>query len=93
MFTAFRGSKSISTITIANPTITIARASIAQWLEHWSCKAIPGTQVADGTRFVKCVFPSGFVALPWTIGYKQGTTTKYYRVVHNNQTKVCSLCM
>lgn len=56
-------------------------------------RAIPGTQVADGTRFVKCVFPPGFVALPWTIGFKQGSTTKYYRVVHNNQTKVCSLCM
>jgi hypothetical protein len=27
-------------------------------------RAIPGTQVADGTRFVKCVFPPGFVALP-----------------------------
>jgi hypothetical protein len=26
-------------------------------------RAIPGTQVADGTRFVKCVFPPGFVAL------------------------------
>lgn len=56
-------------------------------------RAIPGTQVADGTRFVKCKFPPGFVALPWTMGFEIGTTMKYYRVVHNNQTKVCSLCL
>lgn len=56
-------------------------------------RAIPGTQVADGTRFVKCVFPPGFVALPWTMGFRQGSITKYYRVFHNNQTKVCNLCM
>ena len=28
-------------------------------------RAIPGTQVANGTRFLKFVFPPGFVALPY----------------------------
>ena len=56
-------------------------------------RAIPGTQVADGTRYMKCIFPPGFVALPWTMPFKVGSVTKYYRVVHNNQTKVCSLCL
>ena len=56
-------------------------------------RAIPGTQVADGTRYMKCIFPPGFVALPWTMPFTVGSVTKYYRVVHNNQTKVCSLCL
>lgn len=55
-------------------------------------RAIPGTQVTDGTRFVKCIFPPGFVSLPWSMGFKVGDVMKYYRVVHNNQAKVCSQC-
>lgn len=56
-------------------------------------RVIPGTQVADGTRFMKCVFPPNVVALPWTMPFKVGKETKYYKCVHNNQTKVCSGCL
>ncbi|CAC5397691.1 unnamed protein product [Mytilus coruscus] len=55
-------------------------------------RTVPGTQVADGTRFMRCKFPPGVVSLPWSMPFKFGTDTKYYRVVHNNQTKVCSEC-
>ncbi|CAC5397722.1 unnamed protein product [Mytilus coruscus] len=56
-------------------------------------RVVPGTQVADGTRFVKCVFPPHVIALPWSMPFKVGKTTKYYKCVHNNQTKVCSECL
>lgn len=56
-------------------------------------RVIPGTQVADGTRFMRCVFPPNVVALPWTMPFKVGKDTKYYKCVHNNQTKVCSGCL
>lgn len=56
-------------------------------------RAIPGTQVADGTRFMKCKFPPGMISLPWTMPFKIGSEVKYFRVVHNNQTKVCSECL
>jgi len=56
-------------------------------------RAIPGTQVADGTRFMKCKFPPRMVALPWIMPFKIGSEVKYFRVVHNNQTKVCSECL
>ncbi|CAC5382026.1 unnamed protein product [Mytilus coruscus] len=56
-------------------------------------RAIPGTQVADGTRFMRCKFPQGMFALPWTIPFKIGSDTKYFRLVHNNQMKVCSECL
>ncbi|CAG2191731.1 unnamed protein product [Mytilus edulis] len=55
-------------------------------------RTVPGTQVADGTRFMRCKFPPGLVALPWTIPFKIGSDTKYFRLKHNNQTKVCSEC-
>ncbi|CAG2235174.1 unnamed protein product [Mytilus edulis] len=55
-------------------------------------RVVPGTQVADGTRFVKCVFPPHIIALPWSMPFKVGKNTKYYKCVHNNQTKVCSEC-
>ncbi|CAC5394512.1 unnamed protein product [Mytilus coruscus] len=32
-------------------------------------------------------------ALPWTIPFKIGSDTKYFRLVHNNQMKVCSECL
>ncbi|VDI72674.1 Hypothetical predicted protein [Mytilus galloprovincialis] len=50
-------------------------------------RVVPGTQVADGTRFVKCVFPPHIIALPWSMPFKVGKNTKYYKCVHNNQTK------
>ena len=56
-------------------------------------RAIPGTQVADGSRFMRCKFPPRMVALPWTMPFKIGSEVKYVRVVHNNQTKVCSECL
>lgn len=56
-------------------------------------RTVPGTQVADGTRFMRCRFPPNVVALPWTMPFKIGSEIKYFRVVHNNQAKVCSECL
>jgi hypothetical protein len=47
-------------------------------------RVIPGTQVADGTRFMRCVFPPNVVALPWTMPFKVGKDTKYYKCVHSH---------
>lgn len=52
----------------------------------------PGTQVADGTRFVRVKFPPGLVSLAWSMSFETAAGKRYFKVVHNNQVKVCSNC-
>lgn len=48
----------------------------------------PGTNIADGTRYVRVKLPPNMQSLPYTIKFRK----EYYRVIHNGQIKVCSLC-
>lgn len=52
-----------------------------------------GTTVADGTRIMKVKLPDNMVSLPYSMKFH--ATEKdfaYYRVIHNDQKKVCSKC-
>lgn len=53
----------------------------------------PGTNVADGTRFVRVKFPPNVVSLPYSMRFSSGNSSSYFRVVHDNQKKVCSICL
>lgn len=48
----------------------------------------PGTNIADGTRYVRVKLPPNMQSLPYTIKFRK----EYYRVIHNGQIKVYSLC-
>lgn len=48
----------------------------------------PNTTVADGTRFVKVRLPPELPSIPYTVKLDNS----YYRVVHDNQKKMCNLC-
>lgn len=48
----------------------------------------PGTNIADGTRYVRVKLPPNMSSFPYTIKFRK----EYYRVIHNGQMKVCSLC-
>lgn len=52
-----------------------------------------GTSVADGTRIMKVKLPQNMVSLPYSMKFNH-TEKEYsfYRVVHNDQKKVCSKC-
>lgn len=51
-----------------------------------------GTQVADGTRYVRVKFPPGMVSLSWSMKFDTGHGEKYFKVVHNNQRSLCNIC-
>lgn len=52
----------------------------------------PGTQVADGTRYVRVKFPPGLASLSWSMKFDTGNGEKYFKVVHNNQRSLCNYC-
>ncbi|KAK6190742.1 hypothetical protein SNE40_002539 [Patella caerulea] len=51
---------------------------------HRSCE--------NGTRHVKCRFPDHIKSLPWAMNFDTIDGLKSFRVIHNNQTKVCFKC-
>ena len=52
----------------------------------------PGTQIADGTRYVKVKFPPGMASLSWSMKFDTGFGERYFKVVHNNQRALCNMC-
>ncbi|KAL3873299.1 hypothetical protein ACJMK2_036435 [Sinanodonta woodiana] len=50
----------------------------------------PGTRVADGTRYVRCKFPQHVKSLPYSLKFQTVNGQQYYRVLHDNQVKVCA---
>ncbi|ESO85035.1 hypothetical protein LOTGIDRAFT_146247, partial [Lottia gigantea] len=49
--------------------------------------------VADGTRHVKCKFPPNFHSLPWAMQFDTPDGPQTFKVLHNNQSKVCFKCL
>ena len=52
-----------------------------------------GTNIADGTRYVRVKFPPEIKSLPYSMKFKTVEWVEYFRVLHNNQIKVCDNCM
>lgn len=53
----------------------------------------PGTDIAEGTRFVKVRFPKEVVSLPYSTKFETLQGEEYFRVIHDRQVKVCRLCI
>lgn len=74
---------------------------ILQRLEKWGVEPIlplrrrfyPGTDVADGTRFIRVRFPKDIVSLPYSTRFETSDGPLYCRVIHDRQVKICRLCM
>lgn len=73
-------------------------AEILAKLRAWGVSAVsairrrkwPGTNIADGTRFVKVKFNETIQSLPYSVRYETATGYEYFRVIHDNQAKcVC----
>lgn len=53
----------------------------------------PGTNVYDGTRFLKVKFPGQVKSLPYSTKFDTESGSRYFRVIHDKQVKVCRLCL
>lgn len=74
---------------------------ILKKLEGWGVLPIskikrrfyPGTNIEDGTRFVKTRFPREVISLPYSTKFVTAEGPQYFRVMHSQQVKTCRLCM
>ena len=55
-------------------------------------RLIKGTNISDGTRYVRVEFTDTLKSLPYSVGFNTCDGYKYFRVLHNNQVKVCFKC-
>ena len=55
-------------------------------------RMIKGTNISDGTRYVRVKFPENVKSLPYSVGFHTMDGYKYFRVIHSNQVKVCFKC-
>lgn len=70
-------------------------------LEQWGVipisiikrRVYPGTNMEDGTRFVKARFPREVASLPYSTKMETAEGPQYFRVMHSHQVKTCRLCM
>lgn len=53
----------------------------------------PGTEIADGTRFLKVRFTEEVRSLPYSTKFETLRGTEYFRVIHDRQMRVCRLCI
>lgn len=82
------------------PTYIVDRVILLK-LAEWGVKAIspikrrmwPGTDVADGTRFLKVRFTETVKSLPYSTKFETLVGGEYFRVIHDGQRKVCRLCI
>lgn len=55
-------------------------------------KCYSGTEVEDGTRMCTVKLPDELRSLPYVMKFSDGQQTANYRVVHDNQMKMCHNC-
>ena len=55
-------------------------------------RLIKNTDISDGTRYVRVQFSEKLKSLPYSVGFNTLDGYKYFRVLHNNQVKVCFKC-
>ncbi|KAI2647484.1 hypothetical protein H4Q32_025692 [Labeo rohita] len=53
----------------------------------------PGTNIEDGTRFVKVKFPREVASLPYSTRFGTAEGMQHFRIIHSQQVKTCRLCM
>lgn len=52
-----------------------------------------GTEIYDGTRFLKVKFPDNISSLPYSTKFDTLEGLEYFRVLHDQQVRVCRLCL
>lgn len=49
-------------------------------------------KIEDGTRYFRVKFSNTIKSLPWSIAFHINGVTKYFKTIHDNQSKVCFKC-
>ena len=88
-------------VSFLNLPVYISDTEIESKLLGWGVSAAspikrrmwPGTQVADGTRYLKVKFTSTIQSLPYSARFETAMGLEHFRVIHDRQVRVCRLCI
>lgn len=88
-------------VSFLNLPAYVTDEEILQKLEGWGVSAAsnirrrmwPGTQIADGTRFLKVKFTDTVQSLPYSARFDTAAGPEYFRVIHDRQVRVCRMCL
>lgn len=53
----------------------------------------PGSNVVDGTRFVKVRFAEWVASFSYSTKFNTEGESQFFRVIHDRQIRVCRLCL
>lgn len=81
--------------------VYIKDSEIVEQLTKWGVapasdirrRMYPGTEIADGTRYLRVKFPKEVISLPYSTKFETEEGTQYFRIMHDRQVKTCRLCM
>lgn len=88
-------------VSFLNLPVYITDEQIHNRLKEWGVGAVspikrrmwPGTDVVDGTRFMKVKFTEEVKSLPYSTRFKTIEGVEHFRVLHDRQERVCRLCL
>lgn len=88
-------------VSFINLPVYLEDEKILSKLQEWGVRPLspikrrvwPGTDTADGTRFLKVRFTEQVCSLPYSTKFETLRGTEYFRVIHDRQIRVCRLCI
>lgn len=88
-------------VSFINLPVYLEDGKILAKLEEWGVKPLsaikrrvwPGTDIVDGTRFLKVRFTDEVRSLPYSTKFDTLRGIEYFRVIHDRQVRVCRMCI
>ncbi|XP_026121503.1 uncharacterized protein LOC113101986 isoform X2 [Carassius auratus] len=88
-------------VSFINLPVYLEDEKILAKLQEWGVRPLspikrrvwPGTDIVDGTRFLKVRFTEQVCSLPYSTKFETLRGTEYFRVIHDRQIRVCRLCI
>lgn len=93
--------RNIRVVSFLNLPLYVTDEQIKAKLQQWGVEPASdirrrkwtGTDVFDGTRYLKVKFPDQITSLPYSTKFETLEGLEYFRVLHDQQVKVCRLCL
>ncbi|XP_059403139.1 uncharacterized protein LOC132134798 [Carassius carassius] len=88
-------------VSFINLPVYLEDEKILAKLHEWGVRPLspikrrvwPGTDIVDGTRFLKVRFTEQVCSLPYSTKFETLRGTEFFRVIHDRQIRVCRLCI
>lgn len=88
-------------VSFLNLPLYISDEQIIEKLQIWGVEPVSpikrrkwaGTEIFDGTRFLKVKFTDTVTSLPYSAKFATLEGVEYFRVLHDCQQRVCRLCL